>query len=108
MLKDLCFEVLQACPNECQFCSSNSSQNQKTIITFEQFKKTVIHFLNNGGIEEISISGGEPFLHPNLFEMVEFCKSKGIRTVIFTSGVKKLDDMPSEMIKYIENKCLTI
>ena len=105
MLKDLCFEVLQACPNECQFCSSNSSQNQKTIITFEQFKKTVIHFLNNGGIEEISISGGEPFLHPNLFEMVEFCKSKGIRTVIFTSGVKKLDDMPSEMIKYIKNKC---
>ena len=48
-----------------------------------------MYFINHGGIEELSISGGEPFLHPNLFEMVEFCKDKGIRTVIFTSGIKK-------------------
>ena len=37
MLKDLCFEVIQTCPNKCQFCSSNSSQEKKTIITLEDF-----------------------------------------------------------------------
>lgn len=105
MLKDLCFEVLQACPNKCQFCSSNSSQDEKTIITLEDFKRTIKHFMKNGGIGEISISGGEPFLHPDLFEMVEFCKSKGIRTVIFTSGIKRAESIPAEVIEYMNTKC---
>ena len=55
MLKDLCFEVIQTCPNKCKFCSSNSSQDKQTIITLEKFKQTVMHFINQGGIEELSI-----------------------------------------------------
>lgn len=99
MLKDLCFEVIQTCPNKCKFCSSKSSKEKKTIITLEQFKKTINHFITQGGIEEISISGGEPFLHPELFDMIKFSKDKGIRTVIFTSGIKKSSEMPEEMIE---------
>lgn len=105
MLKDLCFEVIQTCPNKCKFCSSNSSQDKQTIITLEQFKKVVMHFIKQGGIEELSISGGEPFLHPDLFEMVKFSKENGIKTVIFTSGIKRASEMQVEMIKYIKNKC---
>ena len=105
ILKDLCFEIIQTCPNNCKFCSSNSSPDKKTIITLEQFKRVVMHFIKQGGIEEISISGGEPFLHPDLFEMVKFCKDNGIRTVIFTSGIKRANAIPSEVIEYIKNKC---
>lgn len=105
MLKDLCFEIIQTCPNKCKFCSSNSSQNKKTVITLETFKRVVIHFMDQGGIEEISISGGEPFLHPELFEMIKFCKEKGIRTVVFTSGIKRADAILPETIEYIKNKC---
>ena len=105
MLKDLCFEVIQTCPNNCKFCSSNSSQDKQTIITLEKFKQTVMYFINQGGVEELSISGGEPFLHPDLFEMVKFCKDKEIRTVIFTSGIKRASAMPMEMIEYIKNRC---
>ncbi len=105
MLKDLCFEVLQACPNNCKFCSSNSSKDKKTIISFDKFRATIEHFMKQGGIGEVSISGGEPFLHPQLFDMVEFCKENGIRTVIFTSGIKRSEDMPDEMKKYITEKC---
>ncbi len=105
MLKDLCFEVIQTCPNKCKFCSSNSSKEKKTIITLEQFKKTIIHFINHGGIGEVSISGGEPFLHPDLFKMIEFCKNNGLRTVVFTSGIKRLSEIPKEMVEHIKNKC---
>lgn len=105
MLKDLCFEVIQTCPNRCKFCSSNSSKDKKTIIELEQFKKTLMHFINQGGIEEISISGGEPFLHPDLFEMIRFCKEQKIRTVIFTSGIKRALEVPEEVIQHIKNKC---
>ena len=105
MLKDLCFEVIQTCPNKCKFCSSNSSKDKKTMISLEDFKRVVKYFLNQGGIKEISISGGEPFLHPDLFEMVKFCKEKGIRTVVFTSGIKKNNDISDEMKQYIKEKC---
>lgn len=105
MLKDLCFEVIQTCPNKCKFCSSNSSKDKKTIISLEYFKKAVKHFVNQGGIGEISISGGEPFLHPDLFEMVKFCKDNSIKTVIFTSGIKRKSAMSVETTKYIKNKC---
>lgn len=105
MLKDLCFEVIQTCPNNCKFCSSNSSKDKKTIISLEYFKKTVMYFVNRGGIEEISISGGEPFLHPDLFEMIKFCKDNGVRTVVFTSGIKRAPALTVEIKEYIKNKC---
>jgi MoaA/NifB/PqqE/SkfB family radical SAM enzyme len=89
MLKDLCFEIIQKCPNNCMFCSSMSSIDSEIIISLDIFKKTIDKFMSLGGIKEISISGGEPFLHPNLLEMVEYCKNKGIRTVIYTSGIKR-------------------
>ena len=108
MLKDLCFEIIQTCPNKCKFCSSNSSKDKKTIIPIEHFKRVVTYFINQGGIGEISISGGEPFLHPDLFEMVKFCRDNGLRTVIFTSGIKRNSAIPTEVIEYIKDKDVAI
>lgn len=105
MLKDLCFEVIQTCPNNCKFCSSNASIEKRKIVTLENFKKVIDHFISQGGIEELSISGGEPFLHPHLFEMVKYSKQKGIRTVVFTSGIKEAEPMPIEVLEYYKNKC---
>lgn len=95
MLKDLCFEILRSCPNNCLFCSSNASFSCSEIIEFDLFKRTLEYIESKYGIEEISLSGGEPFLHPNLIEIVELCKSKNLRTVIFTSGIKRSSDIDS-------------
>ena len=103
-LKDLCFEIIQKCPNECVFCSSNANISKKCKIEFDDFKRVIDYFIENDGIEEISISGGEPFLHPDLFKMVAYCKNNGIRTVIFSSGVKKRCNPSSEEIKYLEDE----
>lgn len=89
MFKDLCFEIIETCLNNCMFCSSNSNCNKTQIISFEDFKRVIDYFVNNGGIEELSLSGGEPFLHPDIIKMVKYTKSLGIKTVIFTSGVIK-------------------
>lgn len=102
MVKDLCFEIIEKCPNECKFCSSNSCYSKNTTISFEDFKKVIDYFIKEGGIGELSLSGGEPFLHPDLFKMVEYSKSLGIRTVIFTSGVKLTKPLSQEMKKYYE------
>lgn len=104
MVKDLCFEIIEKCPNECKFCSSNSCYSKEKIISLEDFKKVIDYFMSEGGIGELSISGGEPFLHPDLFEMIKYAKSYGIRTVLFTSGVKKRIKHSEEVIKYYTNE----
>ena len=100
MVKDLCFERIESCPNECKFCSSNSCIDKKQIISFDDFKRVIDYFISEGGIEELSLSGGEPFLHPDLLRMVEYAKSFGIRTVIFTSGIKKSLPLSAEAIDF--------
>lgn len=91
MIKDLCFEIIQKCPNNCLFCSSRSNYQQDNIIDFATIKKTIDFFVANGGVKEISLSGGEPLLHPNILEIVKYCHDKGIFTTLYTSGVIKND-----------------
>lgn len=104
MLKDLCFEIIDKCPNNCKFCSSNSCYEKDTIVKFDDFKKVIDYFVTQGGIEELSLSGGEPFLHPDIFKMVQYSKSLGIKTVVFTSGIKVRNPMSSNEILFYENK----
>ena len=101
MVKDLCFEIIEKCLNNCKFCSSNSNCNKSQIIKFEDFKRVIDYFITNGGIEELSLSGGEPFLHPDIIKMVEYAKSQNIRTVIFTSGVVGGCELNAEYKKII-------
>jgi len=60
--------------------------------------------MKTGGIEELSISGGEPFLHPDLFSMVKYARSLDIRTVIFTSGVVYRKPLSASEIDYYTEK----
>ncbi len=104
MVKDLCFEIIESCPNECKFCSSNSCIDKKQIISFADFKRVIDYFISEGGIEELSLSGGEPFLHPDIFKMIEYSKSLGIRTVVFTSGIKRPSPLSEEQKLYYEDQ----
>lgn len=102
MIKDLCFEITQKCPNNCLFCSSCSSYDCESFISLDKFKETVSFLHDKYGLEEVSLSGGEPFLHPNIFEMIEHLTSLGIRSVIFTSGIKLRPQLNIDMSKLSE------
>ena len=45
MIKDLCFEIIETCPNNCLFCSSCSDIGKTRIIDISIFKKS--HYVNN-------------------------------------------------------------
>lgn len=102
MLKDLCFEIIETCPNNCLFCSSCSSINKKRMIDYKKFKEVIDYFISIGGIEEISLSGGEPLLHPELLRMIRYCKLNNIKVVLFTSGIKLRTKMTEEDKEQLE------
>lgn len=103
MVKDLCFEIIQTCPNNCRFCSSCAGMDKDTMISYDTFVNVINHFMKIGGIKEISFSGGEPFLHPNLFDMIKYCKDLGIRVVLFTSGVRRNRQLTKEQMDTLRN-----
>jgi len=87
MIKDLCFEIIQQCPNECIFCSSNSGYVCTTVISYETFERVINSLHSAYGIAEVSLSGGEPLLHRDILRMVTKLTSCGIKSRLYTSGV---------------------
>lgn len=86
MLTEMSVEVIRKCPNNCIYCSSSSSDDCAELIPLDVFKNIV-----DGAIklhlETLCFSGGEPFLHPNFIEMIEYVKNHGIRIFVYTSGI---------------------
>ncbi len=105
ILNDLCIEILQKCPNKCIYCSSNSDLTKETIIDFETLKNTISFLSRKCDINEISLSGGEPLLHKDIYKIVEFCAKNALKTTIYTSGVlfdEKFHEIYKENYKLLE------
>lgn len=79
MLKEISFEIIRRCPNNCLHCSSYSTDKCTEIIPVELFKK-VVKGAKRLGAQTISFSGGEPFLHPDIVEMIDFVHSLGLNS----------------------------
>lgn len=85
-LKEITIEITQCCPNNCIYCSSLSSLNKKTFLSFNEIKEIIDDALLFD-VEMISLSGGEPFLHSDLIDIVRYIHKKGLRCNIYTSGI---------------------
>ncbi len=90
-LKEISFEIIQRCPNNCVYCSSNSNCHSKYIINLEVFKKTIDDAIKLG-LERLCISGGEPFLHSDIVDMIKYSKERNLEVFVYTSGVIKYPD----------------
>lgn len=101
--KYVTLHLTNMCNLNCVYCWYHShyvkSKNEeKQSMNFDLFKK-IIDECNFLGVEMISFSGeGEPLLHPQIGEMLDYVKRKKIRTAVFTNGT-----FGKHVIKYIAN-----
>ncbi|NMM62080.1 radical SAM protein [Clostridium sp. P21] len=86
MLNEISIEIIRKCPNNCLHCSSYSSINCTEMISFDKFTEVI-----NGGIKlglnTVCFSGGEPFLHPQIIEMIKYVFKRGLSSYVYTSGI---------------------
>ncbi|MCD6247567.1 MAG: radical SAM protein [Candidatus Diapherotrites archaeon] len=81
------FEVLVgfACNNNCRFCSIDFEKRRFNKSTAE-IKQDILR-AKQSGAEILGFTGGEPTIRKDIFELVEFAKKQGFRTVrIQTNG----------------------
>jgi len=86
MLKEVSIEVLRGCPNRCVHCSSVSDNACEEIMPFESFIG-IVDDTHKLGAKIVCLSGGEPFMHPKITDMVANVSEKGLNCYIYTSGV---------------------
>lgn len=104
-MKQISIEIIHKCPNRCLHCSSNSDINCTLKIETAEVKK-IIDSASKLNTEVLSISGGEPFLHDGLLEIVHYAKSKGIKVYIYTSGIMlnitgRVDSIQQELLQQL-------
>ena len=75
-------EIMRGCNLNCVFCSQG---NRSGVLKSDDIRKTFNKYLAQG-YRKLSITGGEPFLHPDLIELVRYASDIGFETGIQTNG----------------------
>ena len=104
--KELLIEITNKCPFNCIFCSSNSNILKNSFID----KKKVINIIKDAkdlGFEIIQLSGGEPFLHPNIIDFIDYVLENDLFLEIYTCGSISQDrnylPIPEKIIRRYAN-----
>lgn len=104
MLSEISIEILQRCPNRCIYCSSHSNPQATHIIPFEIIKN-VIDDAKSLGCKTVCLSGGEPFLHPQILDIISYIAKQQLICYVYTSGIYMKDEayssLPNEYIEAI-------
>lgn len=86
--------VSYKCNASCSYCYANKTQTVfNKDMSLEDFIKIVNLLKKNGG-DSLGIIGGEPTIWKFLGEAILYCKIKGIRTTVFTNGLRKIPTAP--------------
>lgn len=82
-LGGLYIEITSFCNKKCPYCYNDSTQIGQSINKehiFQIFKEC-----HKFGITQVSISGGEPFAHPNIYEIISKLDELHMKAVIITN-----------------------
>jgi radical SAM protein with 4Fe4S-binding SPASM domain len=85
-LKELFVEVTNNCLLYCRHCSSVATAANKEYIPARQLYKLIDEGIPLG-LEKLTISGGEPALYHELFQVLEYAASWGIGLAVYSCGV---------------------
>jgi MoaA/NifB/PqqE/SkfB family radical SAM enzyme len=95
--------VTYQCQCRCQHCSAENyrqkTQREGGMLTLEQLTDTIRQGIDIGATLLI-LSGGEPLLKPEIFELLARIDTRKCIPIIFTNGEFLTDDVISRLIKH--------
>jgi MoaA/NifB/PqqE/SkfB family radical SAM enzyme len=104
-LKAIEFAITNACISKCTFC--NIWKQQPKVFVDKDKALAVIDRLADFGMVHLTITGGEPLLHPNVVDFVQRASSLKIHTAVLDAApqllmrndiVNRLEDAGNDMI----------
>lgn len=109
MMQVAIINITNKCSLQCPGCfyyKFNKKENSH--IPLNNYKKMIDRLYHNTTWDRIELSGGEPFLHPQLQALVEYTANKLIRPIVFTSGMIVSEEKLKKMKVYVDSFNVTI
>ncbi|WP_292484448.1 arsenite methyltransferase [Methanohalobium sp.] len=100
-------EITDMCNLHCPVCFADSSDTYT--LPLSKIKEMIDLYVKcEGNPEVLQISGGEPTLHPDIFDILKYAGEKGITyPVLNTNGIKLADrDFAEKISRTIRNSCM--
>lgn len=97
------FSITNDCNLDCPKCFTYNRQDARYYKTVDETKKIINEIVRqSGGVQLINLTGGEPTLHPGLFDIIDTCRHEGIQRITMnTNGLKIAED--KDMAKRIKD-----
>jgi MoaA/NifB/PqqE/SkfB family radical SAM enzyme len=89
-------KISDFCPFNCPFCYTGSTTNG--LHGNVDYIKSVIDELSTRRVFELAIGGGEPTLHPNFVDILEYANAKGLVPNFTTKNIKWMNSDDAERI----------
>ncbi len=92
-------DTFSGCNLKCPFCPTGTDQmeRRKGHMPMEQAKR-VIDLVKDHALEIRLYNWGEPFLNPDIFEIVRYARDAGLFTVISSNLSVKVKDLPRKVV----------
>lgn len=78
-------KITNECNLKCCHCIADSGQNSNRELTLNEWYK-IIDDLKENQVFLIDITGGEPLIHPNFFDILSYINSKQFKITLSTNG----------------------
>ncbi|MCS6112572.1 radical SAM protein [Clostridium botulinum] len=104
-MREICINITRRCNLHCSYCYvshliNKKNNNMKLDLSLEKIKGLV----KLSSIDGVYLTGGEPFMHPDIREIINFFDNAGKKINIATNGFL----IDSEMAEFLQHKNVTL
>lgn len=106
-LHEITIEVTQRCSNRCIYCSSLSDVNKTQFLDYDTICG-IVDDAKSLGAKSVALSGGEPFVHPEIIKIAEYIHAQGIQCHLYSSGIMlseegKPTNVPAKILEAVKD-----
>lgn len=84
-LQNVYLETTRECNLHCEHCYSDAGSPRENELSFAEIR-SLIDQLAQIGVLSLTLTGGEPLLHPRLFDIMKYARKKRLSLLLFTNG----------------------
>ncbi len=88
-MKNLYCATTYICNERCIFCPcSEEGTHDRPSLTYTEICRAIDEAIEKKQIENVCLSGGEPSLHPDFFDIVKYISEKNLKFSLLTNAIK--------------------